>query len=68
MGQNAVNYGAARLVASTVAATDLRAGASPVIATIPAEGVTIVHGIAHGDRGFERLRDKLSRIGVVSNT
>ncbi|EAW18555.1 UDP-N-acetylglucosamine 1-carboxyvinyltransferase family protein [Aspergillus fischeri NRRL 181] len=68
VGQKAVIHGAERLVASTVAATDLRAGASLVIAAISAEGVTIIQGIAHVDRGYERFGDKLSRIGVVFNT
>ncbi|GIJ98747.1 hypothetical protein Aspvir_000867 [Aspergillus viridinutans] len=68
VGQNAVIHGVERLAASTVAATDLRAGASLVIAAISAEGVTIIQGLEHVDRGYERLRDKLSRIGVVSET
>ncbi|RHZ48502.1 UDP-N-acetylglucosamine 1-carboxyvinyltransferase family protein [Aspergillus thermomutatus] len=65
VGQSAVIHGVKRLVASTVAATDLRGGASLVIAAISAEGVTIIQGLEHIDRGYERLKDKLSRIGVV---
>lgn len=65
VGQRAVIQGIERLVASTVAATDLRAGASLVIAAISAEGVTTIQGLEHIDRGYERFKDKLSRIGVV---
>ncbi|KAF7131042.1 hypothetical protein CNMCM5793_004029 [Aspergillus hiratsukae] len=65
VGQTAVIHGVQRLLASTVAATDLRAGAALVIAAISAEGVTTIQGLEHIDRGYERLKDKLSRIGVV---
>ncbi|KAF4214737.1 hypothetical protein CNMCM5878_008927 [Aspergillus fumigatiaffinis] len=68
VGQSAVIHGVERLFASTVSATDLRAGASLVIAAISAKGVTIIQGLEHVDRGYERLGDKLSRIGVVFNT
>ncbi|RHZ71306.1 hypothetical protein CDV55_108184 [Aspergillus turcosus] len=65
VGQRAIVHGVGSLVASTVAATDLRAGASLVIAAISAEGITTIQGLEHIDRGYERLKDKLSRIGVV---
>jgi UDP-N-acetylglucosamine 1-carboxyvinyltransferase len=68
VGQSAVIHGVERLFASTASATDLRAGASLVIAAISAKGVTIIQGLEHVDRGYERLGDKMSRIGVVFNT
>jgi UDP-N-acetylglucosamine 1-carboxyvinyltransferase len=68
VGQIAIIHGVERLAASTVVATDLRAGASLVIAAISAVGVTIIQGLEHVNRGYDRLQDKLSRIGVVSET
>ncbi len=47
-----------------VKATDLRAGASMVVAGLIAEGTTEVYNIEHLLRGYERIVDKLSEVGV----
>ena len=45
-------------------ATDLRASVSRVLAGLVAEGETVVNRVYHLDRGFERLEEKLSRVGA----
>lgn len=45
-------------------ATDLRASASLILAGLMAEGETIVDRIYHVDRGYERIEEKLSRLGA----
>ena len=47
-----------------VMATDLRASASLVLAGLAAKGETIVSRIYHLDRGYERLEQKLQRLGA----
>jgi UDP-N-acetylglucosamine 1-carboxyvinyltransferase len=63
-GNTAVVQGVERLAGATVMATDLRASASLVIAGLVAEGETVVDRIYHLDRGYERLEEKLSRLGA----
>jgi len=63
-GRTAVIRGVKRLTAAKVMATDLRASASLVLAGLAAEGTTIVDRIYHVDRGYERVEDKLGRIGA----
>ena len=63
-GNTAVVQGVERLNGATVMATDLRASASLVIAGLVAEGETVVDRIYHLDRGYERLEEKLVRLGA----
>ncbi|GLU34450.1 UDP-N-acetylglucosamine 1-carboxyvinyltransferase [Trinickia caryophylli] len=63
-GNTAVVTGVPQLSGATVMATDLRASASLVIAGLCAEGETIVDRIYHLDRGYDRMEDKLTRIGA----
>jgi UDP-N-acetylglucosamine 1-carboxyvinyltransferase len=56
--------GVSDLRGAQVMATDLRASASLVIAALAAKGETIVHRVYHLDRGFERLEEKLTRVGA----
>jgi UDP-N-acetylglucosamine 1-carboxyvinyltransferase len=56
--------GVARLKGAPVMATDLRASVSLVLAGLAAEGETTVNRVYHLDRGFERLEEKLSRVGA----
>lgn len=44
--------------------TDLRAGATLVIAAIIADGESIIHGVDHIDRGYEVIEDRLKKLGV----
>jgi UDP-N-acetylglucosamine 1-carboxyvinyltransferase len=61
---NAVVTGVPALDGATVMATDLRASASLVIAGLVARGETLIERIYHLDRGYERIEEKLSRLGA----
>jgi UDP-N-acetylglucosamine 1-carboxyvinyltransferase len=63
-GNTAVIKGVASLNGATVMATDLRASASLVISGLVACGTTTVERIYHLDRGYERIEEKLSRLGA----
>jgi len=52
------------LEGAQVMATDLRASVSLVIAGLAARGETVVNRVYHLDRGFDRLEEKLSRVGA----
>ncbi len=63
-GNNAIVRGVDRLEGATVMATDLRASASLVIAGLVAEGETTIDRIYHLDRGYERIEEKLAKLGA----
>ncbi len=63
-GDTATVRGVARLKGAPVMATDLRASVSLVLAGLAAEGETMVGRVYHLDRGFDRLEEKLSRVGA----
>jgi UDP-N-acetylglucosamine 1-carboxyvinyltransferase len=56
--------GVERLEGATVMATDLRASASLVIAGLVAHGETLIDRIYHLDRGYERIEEKLAKLGA----
>ena len=60
---HAIIKGVKRLTGATVAASDLRAGASLVVAGLMANGTTIVENLHHVDRGYERFDEKLRALG-----
>ena len=53
-----------KLVGAEVKATDLRAGASLVIAGLAAEGETVIDNVEHILRGYEGIVDKLKDVGA----
>ena len=63
-GNTAVVKGVAHLDGANVMATDLRASASLVLAGLVARGTTDVDRVYHLDRGYERIEEKLSRLGA----
>ena len=63
-GNSAVVKGVERLKGAQVMATDLRASAGLVLAALAAEGETTIHRVYHLDRGYERLEEKLKKIGA----
>jgi UDP-N-acetylglucosamine 1-carboxyvinyltransferase len=63
-GKNAIVRGLANLTGAPVMATDLRASASLVLAGLAAEGTTEVSRIYHLDRGYEKLDQKLTKLGA----
>ncbi|MBC6308699.1 UDP-N-acetylglucosamine 1-carboxyvinyltransferase [Listeria sp. FSL L7-1582] len=60
----AIVTGPTQLRGATVTASDLRAGASLVIAGLAADGVTEIHGVEHIERGYGRIIEKLEGIGA----
>jgi UDP-N-acetylglucosamine 1-carboxyvinyltransferase len=52
------------LTGAPVAASDVRASVCLVIAGLAARGQTVVEGVHHLDRGFDRLEEKLSACGA----
>lgn len=60
---HAIIKGVKRLTGATVAASDLRAGASLVVAGLMANGVTTVENLHHIDRGYEKFDEKLRALG-----
>ncbi|MBS1141052.1 MAG: UDP-N-acetylglucosamine 1-carboxyvinyltransferase [Proteobacteria bacterium] len=64
-GNNAIVRGVDKLEGATVMATDLRASASLVIAGLVAQGETVIDRIYHLDRGYERIEEKLAKLGAA---
>ncbi|MGL5579191.1 MAG: UDP-N-acetylglucosamine 1-carboxyvinyltransferase, partial [Fusobacteriaceae bacterium] len=60
----AIIEGVKTFSSAEVMASDLRAGASLILAGLKAEGTTTVNRIYHVDRGYEGLVDKLKNIGA----
>jgi UDP-N-acetylglucosamine 1-carboxyvinyltransferase len=56
--------GVKKLSGAQVMATDLRASAALVLAGLAAQGETTISRIYHIDRGYERIEEKLNRIGA----
>jgi len=63
-GRTATVEGPAQLAGARVQASDLRASASLVLAGLVAEGETIIERVYHIDRGYEKIEDKLCRVGA----
>jgi len=64
-GNNAIVRGVDKLEGAAVMATDLRASASLVIAGLVAQGETVTDRIYHLDRGYERIEEKLAKLGAT---
>jgi UDP-N-acetylglucosamine 1-carboxyvinyltransferase len=63
-GNTALVAGVEQLSGAKVMATDLRASASLVIAGLCADGETLIDRIYHLDRGYDRMEEKLNKIGA----
>ncbi|WP_028988383.1 UDP-N-acetylglucosamine 1-carboxyvinyltransferase [Thermicanus aegyptius] len=63
-GRSAIIEGGSPLEGTRVQATDLRAGASLVIAGLMAEGTTRLTGVEHIERGYENMVEKLRDLGA----
>lgn len=62
--RTAVIHGVRRLHGADVVATDLRGGASMVLAGLAAEGTTTVRNLRHIDRGYECIEDNFTDLGA----
>ncbi|WP_027965186.1 UDP-N-acetylglucosamine 1-carboxyvinyltransferase [Halalkalibacillus halophilus] len=63
-GSSAVISGVTPLEGAKVKASDLRAGASLVVAGLMANGVTEIVGIEHIERGYDQITEKLTSLGA----
>jgi UDP-N-acetylglucosamine 1-carboxyvinyltransferase len=63
-GRQAIVAGPIRLTGAAVIASDLRASASLVLAGLVATGQTVIDRVYHIDRGYEKIEEKLARVGA----
>ena len=56
--------GVDKLYGTHVIASDIRASAALVLAGLVAEGKTEILGIRHWRRGYDKLEDKLQKLGA----
>jgi len=63
-GRQAIVAGASKLTGADVIASDLRASASLVLAALVAPGQTVIDRVYHIDRGYEKIEEKLARVGA----
>ena len=63
-GRVAVVCGVPRLRGARLEAPDLRGGAALAVAALCAEGESLLTGLHHVDRGYERLESDLSALGA----
>ena len=63
-GNKASIKGPTPLTGCEVEATDLRAGASLVVAALVADGETIITNVEHILRGYEEIVEKLTNVGA----
>jgi len=61
--QHAMIKGVKELSGAPVHSTDIRTGASLIIAALQAEGESLITGIDHIERGYENIVDLLSSVG-----
>ena len=63
-GHHAATHGIEILSSAPVVATDIRAGAGLVIAALVADGITLVEGGFHIDRGYPYFAEQLRSLGA----
>ncbi len=61
---HAIIKGVKKLTGATLAASDLRAGASLVVAALMADGNSTIENLHHIDRGYENFENKLRLLGA----
>ncbi|MBO8142717.1 MAG: UDP-N-acetylglucosamine 1-carboxyvinyltransferase [Firmicutes bacterium] len=64
-GRTAIIEGVESLTGAPVTATDLRMGAALMVAGAAARGETVIDGVEHIERGYERFDEKLRQLGVA---
>ena len=57
-------FGPAQLHNAIVEVYDLRAGATLVLAALTAQGESVIFGIEHLDRGYEKFEERLGKLGA----
>jgi UDP-N-acetylglucosamine 1-carboxyvinyltransferase len=62
-GPSSIIHGTDDLSGTEVMASDIRGGASLVVAALAARGTTEIHRVYHVDRGYERIEEKIVQLG-----
>ena len=57
-------YGPKNLHNAVLTVSDLRAGATVVIASLIAKGESVIYGIEHIERGYEKFVERLAAVGA----
>lgn len=57
-------FGPSSLHGTTIKSFDLRAGAALIIAALAANGKTVIEDIYQVDRGYERIEERLQKLGA----
>jgi len=60
----AIIKGPTRLKGTELISYDVRAGLTVIIAALVAEGETRISGIEHVERGYEKVEQRLQKIGA----
>ncbi len=58
-------HGPTKLHNAILTMNDLRAGATLVLAALAAEGQSVLHGVEHIDRGYEKIEERLAKLGAI---
>lgn len=61
---SAVIRGPRRLVGTRLQMRDIRAGMAHIVAALAAEGESVITGIEHIDRGYEKIDERLRSLGA----
>ncbi|MCC8069663.1 MAG: UDP-N-acetylglucosamine 1-carboxyvinyltransferase [Ruminococcus sp.] len=64
MGRIAIVRGVSKLYGTSVSATDLRGGASLIVAGLKADGLTEISNIHYIDRGYQEVEKVLTSVGA----
>lgn len=57
-------FGPKKLKGLSIDSSDIRAGVSLIVAALMAEGMTIINNIFQIDRGYEKIEERLQKIGA----
>jgi len=60
----ALIFGERKLIGSKISATDIRSGAALILAGLIAEGQTLIENISQIERGYEKIDEKLNKLGA----
>lgn len=60
----ALIFGKTELTGNKINASDIRSGAALILAGLAAKGETVIENIAHIERGYENIEEKLKSLGA----
>ena len=63
-GRTAIIKGTKKIQGANVVATDLRGGAALILEALAAKGITEIDNIYYVLRGYEKIEEKLKKIGA----